>query len=518
MDTKLINAVVADFGLDLLKFHDDLRLGTMVAPAHCDANESANFEEVKRIYAEASKTEIGRIILEGSAKKMVERIQEKIFSNNPDELHFVSGAFEIFLEKHGIAIPPPDSKDAKELMAALAQAAKLAHLIEQERVHGIRDESELQHRIISKWQADLPIQKDPGIPISELFALYLADWEKEYSKKPNQNDYRIKRKKEAIRIIQTSIIEYFSRDIGVKEIDHDKAIDWRDFHQEDNDLSNSSINKYLEHVTAAYRWSMDRQRKYAEYNPFEKARLPEGIEREKTREFTSKELQQYINLLADMHTPQFPEQTWIPLIILYQGMRSNEIAQLYIDDIQERDRIPFFRITDNITRHQRVKSEPSRRSLPIHPKLIDLGVMEYVRKIRDSGQPQLFSNCIYSERTGLHFDANLSARLNALVDCISSDKRLRVYSLRANFKTAIESKFADAAVDLMERGKSSLDLGGLEKFLDRAFDDIMGHAAKGSKGDTVYRKVQLKLMARVVEQAEYDIDFSRLKLALSDLQ
>jgi len=142
MDTKLINAVVADFGLDLLRFHDELRLGTMVAPAHCDANQAADFEEVKKIYTEASKTEIGRIVLEGSAKKMVERIQEKIFSNSPDELHFVSGAFEMFLEKHGITIPPSDSKDAKELMAALAQAAKLAHIIEQERVHGIRDESE----------------------------------------------------------------------------------------------------------------------------------------------------------------------------------------------------------------------------------------------------------------------------------------------------------------------------------------------------------------------------------------
>lgn len=515
MDSKLVNAVVADFGLDLLRLHDELRLGTKEVPPHFDEEQATNLEEIKKFYTTASKSESGRKILEVSAKKMVDRIQEKIFSNSPSELPFVSGAFRFFLEKHGIAVPPPDSKDAKELTAALAQTAKLAHIIEQERVQGIREESELQHRIVSKWQADLPVQKDPEMPISELFQLYLVDWEKSYlTKNPTANPYRIKRKKEAIKIIQTSMIDYFCRDFGLKEIDYDKAVGWRDFHQEDNDLANSSVNKYLEHMSAVLKWSMDRQRKYAEYNPFEKIRLPEGAEREKTRVFTPHELQQYIDLLADTYSPDFPEQVWLPLIILYGGMRNNEIAQLYVDDIQEQDGIPFFRITDDAARKQRVKSEPSRRLLPIHPKLIELGVMEYVQKIKESGNMQLFPNCIYNERIGVYFNANLSARLNALVDCISDDKRLRVYSLRANFKTSIENKFADAAIDLMEKGVSTLDLGGLEKFLDRAFDDVMGHSVKGSKGDIVYRKVQLRLMARVVEQAEYALEFSRLKRVL----
>ena len=506
--------MVADFGLDLLQFNDEIRLGTIVAPPHKGNDKPADVEYIKSIYAEASKSPNGRSMLEANAKLMVDRIQERIFAGKPDDLSFVSGAYEIFLEKHGIPLPPFNSSDEIELMSALAQTAKLAYVIEQERVQGIREESELQHRLISKWKADLPPKKDTGIPVSELLDQYLVIWIKEYRKKPNTNEYRIKRKSREIEIIKESMLDYFGKDIGVKEIDDDKACEWRDFHMADNQLSNSSVNKYLEHVTAAFKWAADRQRKYVEFNPFEKARLSEGVKREKTREFSPEELQLYISMLADTYLPKYPENIWIPLLILYDGMRNNEIAQLYVDDIQERDGIPYFRIWDTDARNQRIKVGASKRDLPIHSKLIELGFMEYVKKMKASGQEQLFPNCAYNERTGRYYDDNLSGRLNTLVDCISPDKKLRVYSLRANFKTAIENKFADAAIDAMEGKTSSLDIAGLEKFVDRAFNDVMGHSAKGGTGETTYRKVQLRLMQRIVEQAEYSIDISKLKSVL----
>ncbi len=517
MDSRLTDAIAADFGLDLLQLHDELRIGTVVVPPHCDQDKASNFEEVKKIYAEASKTAVGRSMLEANAKLMADQIQEHIFAGKPDDLSFVSGAYEIFMKKHGIPLPPFNSSDEKELMTALAQTAKLAYIIEQERVQGIRGESDLQHRLISKWKTDLPPQKDTGIPVSELLNQYLVIWIKEYRKKPNANEYRIKRKSREIDIIKESILEFFGKDIGVKEIDDDKAIEWRDFHMADNQLSNSSMNKYLDHVAGAFRWGADKKRKYVEFNPFDKTQLPEGVKRERTREFSPDELQQYITMLADTYLPKSSENTWIPLILLYNGMRNNEIAQLYVDDIQERDGIPYFRICVDDARNQRIKVGASKRDLPIHPKLIELGFMEYVQKMKASGQEQLFPNCIYSDRTGRYYDDNLSARLNILVDCVSSDKKLRVYSLRANFKTAIENKFADAAIDAMEGKASSLDIAGLEKFVDRAFNDVMGHSAKGGTGDTTYRKVQLRLMQRIVEQAEYPIDISKLKGVLQPL-
>lgn len=514
MDSRLTNAIIAEFGLDLLQFNDEIRLGTLTAQPHYDKGNAADVEDVKTLYSAASKTAVGRSLLEANAKLMSDRIQERIFTNTPEELPFVSGAYETFLNKHGIDLPPINSNDEKELMSAMAQTAKLVYIIEQERVRGIRDESDLQRSLITRWKADLPPKKDTGIPVSELLDQYLVLWTKEYRKKPNANEHSVYRKARDIENIKESMIEYFGKDIGIKEIDDDKASEWRDFHQADNQLTNSSINKYLDHVAGAFRWAADRQRKYVEFNPFEKTQLPEGVKREKTREFSPEELKLYITMLADTYLPEYPENIWIPLIILYDGMRNNEIAQLYIDDIQERDGIPYFRIWSSDERNQRIKVGTSQRDLPIHSKLIELGFMEYVKKMRASGQEQLFPHCRYNERTCRYYDDNLSARLNALVDCISTDKKLRVYSLRANFKTAIDGKFADAAIDAMEGKASSLDIAGLEKFVDRAFNDVMGHSAKGGTGDTTYRKVQLRLMQRIIEQAEYPIDISKLKSVL----
>lgn len=513
MDSSLINAIVAEFGLDLLKFNDEIRLGTLAS----NNDTAADVTFVKHIYSEASKCAYGRSLLAENAKAISDRIQESIFAGKPEDLSFVSGAYETFLNKHNIDLPPINSSDEKELMSALAQTAKLAYIIEQERVQGIRDESDRQHRLIAKWQADLPVKKDTGMPVSELLDKYYVVWEKDYRKKPKCSEYYISRKVREINAIKESMLDYFGNDIGIKEIDEDKAIEWRDFHQVDNGLSNSSVNKYLDHVAGAFRWAAARQRKYVEFNPFAKTQLPEGVKRARTREFSPEELQLYLDLLADTYLPEYPENIWIPLIILFDGMRNNEIAQLYVDDIQEQEGIPFFRIWDAGVRNQRIKVDASQRNLPIHSKLIELGFTSYVQKMRESGQAQLFPNCIYSERTGRYYDDNLSARLNTIVDSISTDKKLRVYSLRANFKTAIDNKFSHAAIDAMEGKAKTLDVAGLEKFVDRAFDDVMGHTAKGGTGDTTYRKVQLRLMQRIVEQAEYPVDISKLKSVLQVL-
>jgi hypothetical protein len=110
-DSRLIDAMVADFGLDLLQFNDEIRLGSIVAPPHYDKDKAADVEHIKNIYAEASKYPNGRSMLEVNALVMAELIQEHIFARKPEDLPFVSGAYEIFLKKHGIDLPPFESSD-----------------------------------------------------------------------------------------------------------------------------------------------------------------------------------------------------------------------------------------------------------------------------------------------------------------------------------------------------------------------------------------------------------------------
>lgn len=67
---------------------------------------------------------------------------------------------------------------------------------------------------------------------------------------------------------------------------------------------------------------------------------------------------------------------WIPLIGLYTGMRLNEICQLNVDDIQRIEGIWSINIDDSGDR--RLKTLSSRRRIPIHKFLLDLGLMAYV--------------------------------------------------------------------------------------------------------------------------------------------
>ena len=97
--------MVADFGLNLLQFNDEFRLGTAVAPPHNDKDKAAVVEYIKNTYSEASKSPNGRSMLEANAKLMAERIQERMFAGKSENLPFVSGAYEIFLNKHGIDLP-----------------------------------------------------------------------------------------------------------------------------------------------------------------------------------------------------------------------------------------------------------------------------------------------------------------------------------------------------------------------------------------------------------------------------
>lgn len=72
-------------------------------------------------------------------------------------------------------------------------------------------------------------------------------------------------------------------------------------------------------------------------------------------------------------------QFWIPVIALYQGMRCNEIAQLLVTDVVDKDGMLGFDInaSQSEVTGKSVKNVASLRFLPAHPTLIDLGFREF---------------------------------------------------------------------------------------------------------------------------------------------
>ncbi|MFA4410064.1 site-specific integrase [Xanthomonas perforans] len=80
---------------------------------------------------------------------------------------------------------------------------------------------------------------------------------------------------------------------------------------------------------------------------------------------------------------------WASLLGLYTGARASEVGQLLIKDVFEEDGIPCLRISDE-GEHQKVKTEVSLRTVPLHPELLKMGFLEWVDGKRKAGETRLF--------------------------------------------------------------------------------------------------------------------------------
>ncbi|WP_058196408.1 site-specific integrase [Xanthomonas translucens] len=80
---------------------------------------------------------------------------------------------------------------------------------------------------------------------------------------------------------------------------------------------------------------------------------------------------------------------WASLIGLYTGARASEVGQLLIKDVFEEDGIPCIRVSDE-GEHQKVKTEVSIRTVPLHPELLKMGFLEWVDEKRRAGQTRVF--------------------------------------------------------------------------------------------------------------------------------
>jgi integrase len=68
---------------------------------------------------------------------------------------------------------------------------------------------------------------------------------------------------------------------------------------------------------------------------------------------------------------------WVLLLLYYCGVRRLEACKLLASDVREADGIPFLAIRFTVT--GRLKNPQSERDIPIHPELIRLGFLDFVR-------------------------------------------------------------------------------------------------------------------------------------------
>ncbi len=96
---------------------------------------------------------------------------------------------------------------------------------------------------------------------------------------------------------------------------------------------------------------------------------------------------------------------WAPLIARHQGMRMEEILQLGPEDFGVDKGIQYLRIRHTIVNG--VKTLSSARTLPIHPQLIELGLLKLVELRKKQGHLRLFPFLNRGKQMGT-FSANYS--------------------------------------------------------------------------------------------------------------
>ncbi|MFX4241896.1 tyrosine-type recombinase/integrase [Aliarcobacter butzleri] len=94
-----------------------------------------------------------------------------------------------------------------------------------------------------------------------------------------------------------------------------------------------------------------------------------------------------------------PSKIWLPLILLHTGARTNEIAQLKIKQIVKRDGVLVFNVKEE-DEDQQLKNESSRRKIPLHNTLLELGFLEFLEKQKAKKSEMLFDDLYHTSGKG----------------------------------------------------------------------------------------------------------------------
>lgn len=192
------------------------------------------------------------------------------------------------------------------------------------------------------------------------------------------------------------------REKPVDTVTRDDIRDWREVLTDEYELSNNTIRQHFKAVAAMFNWA--KQERKATIDTPTKGLMPPADD-PKRDAFTAEELKTLF------HSPMYTGHSsvarrdvpgsavvkdfkyWFPLIGLHTGMRVEEIAKLRTEEVRQEDGVWCFDI-------RKAKTKAGERLVPIHPRLIALGLLDHVQSVKDERLwPELAPN---SEGTYSH--------------------------------------------------------------------------------------------------------------------
>ncbi len=146
-------------------------------------------------------------------------------------------------------------------------------------------------------------------------------------------------------------------------------------------LSDESVKDYCQKMSGFFEWCQLNE--LTDINPFKAIRFKKTRRDSEAKcAYTDTDLKKIFDSLASTkHQHKHPYYFWLPLLAYFTGARLNELCQLYKADIYQVEGIWAIHIDDRYE-GQKLKNLTSRRIVPIHDQLLNLGFIEFMQSVQ----------------------------------------------------------------------------------------------------------------------------------------
>ena len=222
-------------------------------------------------------------------------------------------------------------------------------------------------------------------------------------------------------------------------------------------LSGKALENYFANIMAVFNFAVDE--KFMRENPAKYRSLREqfrNTEKRRKALFTTEELNAlfraplYIGCANDAEGFATPGKNvirrgrfWLPVLGLFQGLRMNEAAQIYLEDVREEDGIPYLAIRTELDGEdktdKRLKNRASKRNVPMHPEIVRMGFLKFVAERRRKGDsPRLFPELV-AGKTGRYSNPFSKWFSRFLETTFDVRPKATYHSLRHHFRDALRA-------------------------------------------------------------------------------
>jgi len=195
----------------------------------------------------------------------------------------------------------------------------------------------------------------------------------------------------------TSVVNgftFFLKGTTASQLKRGDLLRFRDHLLNDRELAVKTVEKHLGFLCSILQLAVDNERLSS--NPALRLKVPRGKVVAKSRiPYSITDLHQILNckLYRAGVRPNAcggEAAVWLPLLGMYTGARLEELGQLTVGDVQAHPELGWYVEITDLDEQQHVKTESSRRRVPLHRALIDAGFLRYRDSMLALGNMRLF--------------------------------------------------------------------------------------------------------------------------------